>query len=59
MRGTVGSVRAGEMLAEVTLNIEDATVVAAITRASLDRLALEPGRRASAFVKATELTLGP
>lgn len=59
LRGTVTSVRAGELLAEVTLEVTQATVVATITRSSLERLALEPGRPASAFVKATELTLGP
>jgi molybdopterin-binding protein len=59
LRGTVSAVRASDLLAEVTLEVTNATVVATITRASLDKLALEPGRRASAFVKATELTLGP
>jgi GntR family transcriptional regulator len=59
LRGVVTSVRASDLLAEVTLDVARATLVAAITRSSLDRLALEPGRKASAFVKATELTLGP
>jgi GntR family transcriptional regulator len=59
LRGTVASVRAGEMLAEVTLDVPAAQLVAAITRVSLDRLGLEPGRRASAYVKASEVTLGP
>jgi molybdopterin-binding protein len=57
-RGTVASVRAGQLLAEVTLDVPPVQVVAAITRASLDRLGLEPGRRASAYVKASEVTLG-
>jgi len=59
LRGTVTSVRASELLAEVTLEVSKASLVATITRSSLDRLALEPGRKASAFIKATELTLGP
>jgi GntR family transcriptional regulator len=58
LRGTVSSVRAGELLAEVTLDIASAQLVAAVTRASLDRLQLEPGSRAAAYVKATEVTLG-
>jgi GntR family transcriptional regulator len=58
-RGRVSSVRAGELLAEVTLEVPSAQVVAAITRTSLDRLCLEPGRKASAYVKASEITLGP
>jgi GntR family transcriptional regulator len=57
-RGTVTAVRAGELLAEVTLEVVSAHVVAAITRTSLDKLGLEPGRKASAFVKATDITLG-
>jgi molybdopterin-binding protein len=59
LRGTVASVRAGELLAEVTLEVPAARVVAAITRVSLDKLRLEPGRKASAYVKASEVTLGP
>jgi molybdate transport system regulatory protein len=58
-RGKVSSIRAGELLAEVTLELPPGQLVAAITRVSLDRLGLEPGRRASAYVKASEITLGP
>jgi GntR family transcriptional regulator len=58
MRGTVTSVRAGELLAEVTIDVASAEIVAAVTRASLDRLQLEPGARAGAYFKATEITLG-
>jgi molybdopterin-binding protein len=60
LRGTVTSIRAGEVLAEVTIELrEGAQLVAAVTRASVDRLGLEHGGRVSAYVKATELTLGP
>jgi molybdopterin-binding protein len=60
LRGTVASIRAGELLAEVTIDLGDAArVVAAVTRASIDRLGLESGGRVSVYVKATELTLGP
>src|ERR1700730_8039183 len=42
LRGTVTSIRAGEMLAEVTLDLRaGARVVAAVTRSSVDRLGLE------------------
>jgi GntR family transcriptional regulator len=59
LRGTVRTVRAGEVLAEVTIGVDDdAEVVAAVTRTSVERLALKPGGRASVYVKATELTLG-
>ena len=59
LRGRVRLVRASDLIAEVTLEVDNAVVVATITRSSLDRLGLEPRRKASAFVKATELTLGP
>jgi GntR family transcriptional regulator len=58
IRGTVTSVRAGEMIAEVTLDVQSAQIIAAITRPSLDRLQLEPGSKAAAYVKAIEITLG-
>ncbi len=60
LRGTVAAIRAGEMLAEVTIDLrEGVQLVAAVTRSSVDRLGLENGGRVSVYVKATELTLGP
>ena len=60
LRGRIASIRAGELLAEVTIELrEGQQVVAAVTRSSVDRLGLELGGRASIYVKATELTLGP
>src|SRR5579859_7451353 len=60
LRGRVSSIRAGELLAEVTIDLpEGVQVVAAVTRSSVDRLGLETGGRVSVYVKATELTLGP
>ena len=60
LRGRVAAIRAGELLAEVTIDLrEGAQVVAAVTRSSVDRLGLENGAPVSVYVKATELTLGP
>jgi GntR family transcriptional regulator len=60
LRGRVASIRAGEMLAEVTIDLREGLhVIAAVTRSSVDRLGLEPGSGVSVYVKATELTLGP
>ena len=59
LRGTIAAMRAGEMLAEVTIDLRPETqLVAAVTRASIDRLGLATGGRVSVYVKATELTLG-
>ena len=60
LRGRVAAIRAGELLAEITIDLrEGQQVVAAVTRSSVDRLGLESGGPVSAYVKATELTLGP
>jgi GntR family transcriptional regulator len=60
LRGRVASIRAGELLAEVTIDLrEGQQLVAAVTRSSVDRLGLESGGPVSVYVKATELTLGP
>jgi molybdopterin-binding protein len=60
LRGRVANVRAGELLAEVTIDVrEGQQVVAAVTRASVDRLGLATEGPVSVYVKATELTLGP
>jgi molybdopterin-binding protein len=59
LRGTVASIRTGEVLGEVTINLREGTqLVAAVTRPSVDRLGLEEGGRVTVYVKATELTLG-
>ena len=60
LQGTIASLRVGEMLAEVSIRLEDGSqVVAAITRTSLERLGLAEGAAVSAYVKATEIVLGP
>jgi len=57
LRGVISDVRCGELMAEVTLDVGATQVVAALTRTSRDRLALEPGCKASAYLKATDVTL--
>ena len=58
LRGTVAALRVGEMLAEVTIAVSDgSTIVAAITRQSLDRLSLSEGSNVAGYVKATEIVL--
>jgi molybdate transport system regulatory protein len=60
LRGRVTTIRAGELLAEITIEVrEGQQLVAAVTRASVDRLGLSVGGAVSVYVKATELTLGP
>ncbi len=60
LRGRVSGLRAGELLAEVTIDVrEGQQVVAAVTRTSVERLGLNTDSPVSVYVKATELTLGP
>lgn len=59
LRGSVASLRVGDVLAEVTIRLPDGSqVIAAITRTSLERLNLAEGSPVSAYVKATEVVLG-
>lgn len=55
-RGVVRQVRLEGLLAEVELDVTGpARVVAIVTRESAERLGLEPGREATAVVKATSV----
>ena len=57
--GQVERLRAGEMLAEVTLVLpEGARLLVCVTRASIERLGLREGAPAAAYIKATEPVLG-
>jgi molybdopterin-binding protein len=60
LRGRVADIRLGDVLAEVAIALdeEQAPLVAAVTRASVQRLGLRTGGPVSAVVKATEVVLG-
>ena len=53
--GTVTEVVKGEAAAKVTLQVGDKQMVALITRESADELGLEPRKRMTALVKATDV----
>lgn len=53
--GTVTEVVKGEVAAKVTLQVGDNHIVAMITRESCEELGLEPGKQATALVKATDV----
>lgn len=55
LAGRVRSVRLGEAMAEVVLDCGGQEVVAAITRASAERLDLRAGVEACAVIKATDV----
>jgi molybdopterin-binding protein len=56
-KGKVKMVKLGEVMAEVVVQVGDLEVVAAITRSSAERLALQPGDAVTAMVKATEVMI--
>jgi molybdopterin-binding protein len=55
--GTVTEVVKGEAAAKVTIQVGDNHLVALITRESADELGLEPGKEATALVKATDVMI--
>ena len=58
LRGTVSSINADGLLAEVVLDLGGGNeIVAVITRSSADRLGLQVGSPAFAIIKATEVLL--
>jgi molybdopterin-binding protein len=58
LKGTVVSVSLGAVMAEVTIDVNGATVVAAITKESAGRLGLAEGQSVVAIVKATDVMIG-
>ncbi len=59
LAATVKTVKLGNIMAEVVMELSGGQeMVAAITRASAENLALKPGDRVTAIVKATEVMVG-
>ena len=56
--GTVKSVRSADVMAEVVVDVGGQELVAAITRASVERLKLRPGDAVVAIVKSTSIMIG-
>ncbi len=58
LAGTVKSVNTGTIMAEVVVDVGGQEVVAAITRGSVEQLALAEGDAVTVLIKATEVMLG-
>jgi molybdopterin-binding protein len=56
-KGTVQSVKLGNVMAEVVVKVGDLEIVSAITRASAEQLALKPGDAVKAIIKSTEVMI--
>lgn len=57
LKGTVGSVTLGTVMAEVVVSIGDQEVAAAITRGSAERLGLKEGDQVTVIIKATDVMI--
>jgi molybdopterin-binding protein len=55
--GKVVATKLGSIMAEVTVEIEPATVVAAITKSSVEHLNLQPGDKVRVIIKSTEVII--
>jgi molybdopterin-binding protein len=56
-KGTVKSVKLGEVMAEVVVAVGDIEVVSVITRTSAEEMGLRPGDEVTAVIKSTEVIL--
>jgi molybdopterin-binding protein len=58
LSGTVTGTSLGTVMAEVTVQVNAGTIVAAITRGSAEALALSAGDNVTVIIKATEVIIG-
>lgn len=56
-KGTVQDIKLGNVMAEVVVAAGGIEIVAAITRASVERLSLKPGDTVTAIVKSTDVMI--
>jgi molybdopterin-binding protein len=56
--GTVTETKLGAVMAEVTVQVDPAVIVAAITRSSVESLNLKPGDKVTVIIKSTEVIIG-
>ncbi len=58
LTGTIKATKLGEVMAEITVEVDAAQVVAAITRTSAESLELEVGDKVTVIIKSTEVIIG-
>ena len=57
LTGKITHVKLGTIMAEVTVEVDPATIAAAITRTSVEHLGLTPGDAVRVIIKATEVMI--
>jgi molybdopterin-binding protein len=55
--GTVQNVKNGQVMAEITVDVEAGSVIAVITDSSRERLNLSAGDRVTVVIKSTEVMI--
>jgi molybdopterin-binding protein len=55
LKGTIKSIKLGQIMAEVVFEVSGLEVVSLISRASAERMNLKEGDEATAVIKATEV----
>lgn len=56
--GTIQQITLGTVMAEVVIKVGESTIVAAVTRGSVEALGLKAGDQVVAVIKATEVMVG-
>lgn len=56
-KGTVKSVKLGNVMAEVVIAVGDLEIVSAITRGSVDQMGIKVGDQVAAVIKSTEVMI--
>lgn len=57
LKGTIKSIKLGNIMAEVVVQVGENEIVSAITRGSVERMNLKPGDAITVIIKATEVML--
>jgi len=58
LKGRVTAISKDSVMATVEVAVDAATITAAITASSVDRLALKPGENVVVIIKSTEVMIG-
>jgi molybdopterin-binding protein len=58
LSGTIATTKLGAIMAEVVIDVDAGSIVAAITRGSAESLELKAGDKVTVIIKSTEVMIG-
>jgi molybdopterin-binding protein len=58
LSGTISTTKLGAIMAEVVIDVDAGSIVAAITRGSAESLELKAGDKVTVIIKSTEVMIG-